>query len=384
MKKWTVKEVEYLEDYWGKSSITNISNHLNRSISSVKEKAYKLGLGNHLDASAEITLNKLFKAIFKRNIDSYRLGQWVRAGFKIKYKVSITKKYKVVDIDYFWKWAEKNQKLMYFYDFEENLLGKEPKWVKIKRKNDIMLHNKFTQKPWTKNEDDKLKKYINEYKYSFKELSEMLGRTEGAIQRRLNDLCIKGRPLKADNHKKWTKEEYMLLGEMLKNRTDYRIISDKLGKSVKAIRGRVYDMYLTENIDKVADMIGDGKWGDNRPPRPITSRLNNAEEKKKIKSDLNEFVGILKGVIKNKYDNDDFWQKDICMNWNGYICTKNQLSCDICTEFRRIKPQYCRRCGETIIDRKKKDMCDKCKTQRKKQYQRKYMALKNINNEEIN
>ena len=70
MKKWTVKEVEYLEDYWGKSSITNISNHLNRSISSVKEKAYKLGLGNHLDASAEITLNKLFKAIFKRNIES--------------------------------------------------------------------------------------------------------------------------------------------------------------------------------------------------------------------------------------------------------------------------------------------------------------------------
>ena len=88
--------------------------------------------------------------------------------------------------------------------------------------------------------------------------------------------------------------------------------------------------------------------------------------------------------LRNKYDNDDFWQKDICMNWNGYICTKNQLSCDICTEFRRIKPQYCRRCGETIKKKKKKDMCDKCKTQRKKQYQRKYMALKNINNEEIN
>lgn len=68
---------------------------------------------------------------------------------------------------------------------------------------------------------------LSKYKYSYKELSLKLQRTEGAIQRRICDLGIKERPVKADNHIKWTESEYMMLGEMIKNGYSYELISEK-------------------------------------------------------------------------------------------------------------------------------------------------------------
>lgn len=269
MNKWTKEEVEYLEDKWGELTILSIAKNLNRTVNSIKLKAYKLGLGTHLDAGEEITLNKLFNCIYQRNTDSYTVKEWIANDFPLKYKRSIKRRYKVVLIEEFWEWAEKHQGLLDFSKFEENLLGKEPKWVKNKRRNDMFISKNYNTTPWTQNEDERLEKYINEFKYSWSELSKLLRRSEGAIQRRLCDLGIRGRPIKADNHIKWTDEEYKMLGEMLKERTDYRIMSNVLGKSVKAIRGRVYRMYLTENIDKVATIIGDGQWGDNIPTKNI-------------------------------------------------------------------------------------------------------------------
>ncbi len=62
---------------------------------------------------------------------------------------------------------------------------------------------------------------------------------------------IKARPLKADNQIKWTAAEFALLDELIKEGYGYELISEKLGKSAKAVRGRVYCMYSTENLDKV-------------------------------------------------------------------------------------------------------------------------------------
>lgn len=74
----------------------------------------------------------------------------------------------------------------------------------------------------------------------------------------------------------WTDEEYSKLAEMIKQRLSYELMSESLGKSTKAIRSRVYSMYLTENLDKVATMIGNGSWGTGRPERKITHRLLSA------------------------------------------------------------------------------------------------------------
>ena len=51
----------------------------------------------------------------------------------------------------------------------------------------------------------------------------------------------------------------------------YEQMADVIGKSVKAIRGRVYHMYITQNLDKVREMIGSGPWGS----ADRNERLNN-------------------------------------------------------------------------------------------------------------
>lgn len=40
--------------------------------------------------------------------------------------------FKVINLDEFWKWAEKNRTIIDFSQLEENVLGKEPEWLKDK------------------------------------------------------------------------------------------------------------------------------------------------------------------------------------------------------------------------------------------------------------
>ena len=79
----------------------------------------------------------------------------------------------------------------------------------------------------------------------------MLNRTEGAIQRRITDLKLLERPLRADNHTKWTNKQLSDLGKCINDCLSYTQMSDIIGKSAKAIRGKVYSMYGTEVLDKV-------------------------------------------------------------------------------------------------------------------------------------
>ena len=81
--------------------------------------------------------------------------------------------------------------------------------------------------------------------------------------------------------------------------------------------------------------------------------------------------------MKEKYDANDYWQSEICQNYSRK-CLVQQTCCDECTNFIRIKPQYCNRCGATVMSRNKVTICDRCKLQRKKQYQKKYMVLKEL------
>ena len=295
----------------------------------------------------------------------------------------INEKVKIVYIKDFWEWTKVNQTKIDFSNFEENMLGPEEKWVKVKRKLDKAKKKEYKTTPWTIQEDKRLEQELNKYKYSYVDLSKMFNRTEGAIQRRICDLGLKARPLKADNHIKWTDEEYHQLGEMIKDRYNYESMSRVLGKSVKAIRGRVYDMYITENLDKVVSLIGDGSWGDGRPELNITHKKLNTREKKQVKADMSKLLDILNLRMQQLYDENDYWQSKICQNWSKK-CLVNIESCDECTNFVRIQPQYCNRCGTMVMSREKISICEKCKIARKKAYQRKYMVLKSMKSIEEN
>lgn len=45
-------------------------------------------------------------------------------------------RFRVIDIDAFWKWAEDNKSILDFSRFEKYGLGAEPDWVDVKRKAD--------------------------------------------------------------------------------------------------------------------------------------------------------------------------------------------------------------------------------------------------------
>lgn len=155
----------------------------------------------------------------------------------------------------------------------------------------------------------------------------------------------------------------------------YEQMADVVAKSVKAIRGRVYQMYLTESLDKVREMIGSGPWGAGRPERKIKQYLQmSLEEKAQTKALITRLAAIIRNQYKQNFEDCDYWQKDICQHWDGY-CTAGETDCDSCLSFQRIKPQYCKRCGKEFLERKENLYCKDCRDARKKQYLKKMAIL---------
>ena len=209
---------------------------------------------------------------------------------------------------------------------------------------DIENKRKYTTKPWTRAEDLKLQRMLSMHKYTYDEISKELRRTNGAIQRRICGLEIKERPIKADNHIRWTEKELYGLGEMLKEGCSYEKMSEVLGKSSKAIRGRIYSMYLTENLDRAREIIGDGNFGDNRPDRKIKQwNVMNTEERIEVRDLIIRLTAILKYEFKleiNQTEWGEFFQKDTCQNFCGECL--NTSGCDECFDYKRVEPQICK------------------------------------------
>ncbi len=378
-KKWTEEEKEYLEEFWGIKSINAICVHLGRSVNAINVMRHRLSLGPFLEAGGYITLHQLYIALGLGSATcSYKNKSWIEnRGLPVKYKTLSEKRVKVIYLEEFWKWAEKNRAFLDFSKFEENSLGMEPSWVKEKRRRDARAPR---QTKWTENEDFRLRQLVEKREYGLKEVARLLDRSEGAVIRRLSELGIKTTPVKADNHTEWTNDEFNIITEGIKNGEKFRDVALKLPlRSEKALRGLVYRYYLTENADRVRSMIGKGEFGDNLPERSLKHfRIMDPEEKFLVKENMEMMAGILhawaekRSAAGEKYE--FYFQKDMCMHWDNIRgCKKECESCDDCTEFLRIRPQFCARCGETFIEREENRFCKTCRTERKKKYIRKFM-----------
>lgn len=172
-KNWTKAEESYLAENWGTVSMDGLCEHLGRSRNAIKVRAFRLGLGAFWDAGDYVTVNQLMKTLRIHNSYSYQSISWIQnRGFPVHTKRCGNMSAKIVYLDEFWKWAEKNRSFIDFSRLEPLALGKEPAWVEEQRRHDIRGLALQRKDPWTKQEDERLVHLVRMQKYGWQEMSE--------------------------------------------------------------------------------------------------------------------------------------------------------------------------------------------------------------------
>lgn len=271
-KTWTPEELQYLEDHWGTVSIPGIAKKLGRTVNAIKVRVARMGLGGMLNSGDYVTFNQLMRELTDNGQSySYQMKSWVKnRGMPIHTKRVNACSFRVVYLEEFWEWAEQHRSFIDFSKLEPLALGKEPDWVAEQRRKDYQSFALQRKDPWSPDEDNNLIRLLKQQKYGYAELSEILRRSEGAIVRRCRDLGLKERPVRADPHRKggsWSDEQHQILADGIRHGDSYSMIGRVIGKSEKALRGKIYFTYLTEDADKVRAMLGDGPCGRNKPKR---------------------------------------------------------------------------------------------------------------------
>ena len=236
--EWTLEELTILKENWGNLSIIEISNILKRSINSIKVMAFRIGLKDYFIYSEEITLNDLHNRIYQRALDTWTLELWK------KHNLPYLKTIKCKSYEYytikpleFLNWLEKNKRVVNLSLCKEGFLDiEEPEWLKEKRQADIRAAAYGPRnRQWTFEEDKKLQELVDSQKYGYRDISILLKRTEGALKRRMVDLKMSQRPIKADNHNFWKKEEIKLVKDLWLKGYRSVIIAEYVNRSALAI-----------------------------------------------------------------------------------------------------------------------------------------------------
>ncbi|MBR2311306.1 MAG: hypothetical protein IKA47_12385 [Oscillospiraceae bacterium] len=385
-RPWKPEEISYLRNNWGMVTMHYLCKKLDRTEAAINCKRQELGLGAFLEHGDYITLHQLLVAFTKSSAsDTYKLKSWIEnRGMPVHTRLIKEKRVRIIYLDEFWEWAEKHRSFLDFSKMEPLAMGEEPAWVAEQRKKDFKAFASQRKDPWTPAEDSRLIMLLRMQKYGYAELSEMLHRSAGAIQRRCQDLGIKERPVKADNHSveaKWTDADFEILADGIRNGDSYTAIGRRIGKSEKAIRGKVYFVYLTENADKVRAMMGKQPWGSGAPVPTVKQAVHLSRTRTETKAMLEQLAGVLyrRTLELKKTDYDQYFQRAMCMNWDDLhsCCGAGCEDCDSCTEFVRIQPQYCVRCGATFFERVPSRICAPCRAARKRQGFKKYRYLNN-------
>lgn len=379
-RTWTAEEENYLRESWGTVTVDGICRHLNRTKNAILVRVNRLGLPPYLESGEYITLHQLSRALgFGASSDKYFLKSWVEnRGFPLHYKRRGTTTIRVVYLDEFWAWAEKNRSFLDFSKMEPLALGAEPDWLPEQRRKDHEAYALQRKDLWTPAEDSRLKMLVSQHRYSWAEISDMMHRSHGAISRRCRDLGIKDRPVAMELTGKrgtWTPDDFKALADGIRNGDSYAAIGKAVGRSEKCVRSKVYNDYLTENMDKVREMLGDGPWGSGAPEVDVKHGFYISRTRQQVRRDLSALAALLRKRM-NDLGYDPYWQRFMCMNWDDIGgCSAGCKDCDSCTEFRRIPPQYCARCGATFYERKENRFCSDCRTARKKQAQRRWCRM---------
>lgn len=336
-KRWTPEESEALAEMWGRKPIAKIEERLGRSRSAIINHVRRIGLGAYLDSGDYVTINQVAQALYGcRNSGLSYLDWCERHGVPFTLKRVGSHSFRVIDLRDFWSWAERNRSFIDFTKLEPLILGREPVWVAEQRRHDAELNRLRRLDPWTPEEDDRLRHYIAEQRYTLTEIARKLNRSEGAIDRRIRTIGIEGRPLRVPAHAgKWTDADYQALADGIRRGVSYPVIAQQIGKGEKTVRSKAFQTYLTENADRVRAMLGGGKWGDGAPDPSVRVALSLSRTKTQVRRDLASLVAILQARL-DRLIGDQYFQKFQCRHWTELCgCALGETDCDSCADFSR-------------------------------------------------
>lgn len=229
-KTWTEEDIRTLREMWGVYSVKAIANRLGRTESAVETRAGTIGLGSAYTSNL-LSANQVSDLL---GVDGKTVARWIKKrGLKGRKMAMKQAEMWLVDMQDLEKWLRKNQDRWDSRKLEVYGLGVESKWLQEKRKHDMTLPTKHGQR-WTAAEDSRLMSYYGHR--TFKEIGEMLGRSEVAIQRRVSRLKETGKLPKDKILVSWTTEETQLLIDMDKQYLPDEEIAWELGREVDHVR----------------------------------------------------------------------------------------------------------------------------------------------------
>ena len=138
---WTQEQIDYLQENYGKYSLPTLAKNLGKSVVAIKVMRQRLGLGPFLMSGEYISLNKLLLAVGGGSSTyNYKITSWVKnRGLPVHTKEVEKCSFRVVYLDEFWEWAEKNRSFLDFSKMEPLALGEEPLWVTEQRKTSMLF-----------------------------------------------------------------------------------------------------------------------------------------------------------------------------------------------------------------------------------------------------
>ncbi|MDU5110296.1 MAG: helix-turn-helix domain-containing protein [Clostridium sp.] len=236
---WSDEDTDYLEENYGKYSLKTLAKNLNKSESAIKGKCLRLGLTSALNNTGLLNTSDIAKAL---GIDRKTVGDFIKVkGLPAKKKVVLKKaKYWRIDIDDFWKWLEKNEDVN-LSNLERNILGIEPEWVDIRRKNHIKNKTRQNQN-WSKYEVDYLK--ANYKIKTFNEIASDLKRSLTSVQVKSRKLglskmiLLPWKPIEVD----------ILISSKTKGITD-EAIAEELGRSLSSVSWKRKELLKSGVLD---------------------------------------------------------------------------------------------------------------------------------------
>lgn len=240
-KTWSAEDDEYLREHWGcRGGIPSIANQLGRSIEAVKNRAVDLALGPFIKGGTLVSLNVLFHIVIGDGIKggyNFTRTRWERLGLPLHFVRINSNRFYMIDIEEFWRWAQKHQSALDFSRFEENALGKEPAWVKEKRKvdreNRRIQH--YKKCPWSPEEVAILRNML-EHEATYADLERALQRSSQAIRRKIYDLYLP-RP-KRSKQVAWTEDDMRTLVRLTNQGYSEDYCAKAMNRSCQAVRGR--------------------------------------------------------------------------------------------------------------------------------------------------